>query len=104
MINIAILGTGKIIPEAIDAIQTSKKYKISVIWGRSEEKAKIWAEKFHIERISTNLEEILKDSTIDFAYIGLVNSVHYEYAKKFLDAGKNVIVEKPCNFKKTLHI
>ena len=95
MINIAILGTGKIIPEAIDAIQTSKKYKISVIWGRSEEKAKIWAEKFHIERISTNLEEILKDTTIDFAYIGLVNSVHYEYAKKFLDAGKNVIVEKP---------
>ena len=95
MINIAILGTGKIIPEAIDAIQTSKKYKISVIWGRSEEKAKILAEKYKIEKISTNLDEILKDTTLDFAYIGLVNSVHYEYAEKFLDAGKNVIVEKP---------
>ena len=95
MINIAILGTGKIIPEAIDAIQTSKKYKISVIWGRSEEKAKILAEKYKIGRITTNLEEILKDTTIDFAYIGLVNSVHYEYAKKFLESGKNVIVEKP---------
>ena len=95
MIKVAILGTGKIIPEAIEAIQTSKKFDISVIWGRSEEKAKILAEKYKIDRVTTNLEEILKDTTIDFAYIGLVNSVHYEYAKKILESGKNVIVEKP---------
>lgn len=97
MINIAVLGTGKIIPEAIDAIQTSKKFNISVIWARehSRDKAKNLAEKFKIGRISTNLDEILNDSAIDFVYIGLVNSVHYEYAKKILDTGKNVIVEKP---------
>lgn len=97
MINIAVLGTGKIIPEAIEAIQASKKFNVAVIWARphSADKAKTLAEKFHVERISTDLDEILNDATIDFAYIGLVNSVHYEYAKKFLDAGKNVIVEKP---------
>ena len=97
MINIAILGTGKIIPEAVDAIQTSKKFNVAVIWARehSRDKAQTLAEKFHVEKISTDLDEILNDSTIDFVYIGLVNSVHYEYAKKFLDAGKNVIVEKP---------
>ena len=97
MINIAILGTGKIIPEAVEAIQTSKKFNVAVIWARehSRDKAQTLAEKFHVEKISTNLDEILNDSTIDFVYIGLVNSVHYEYAKKFLDAGKNVIVEKP---------
>ena len=97
MINIAVLGTGKIIPEAVEAIQASKKFNVDIIWARphSEGKAKILAEKFHVEKISTNLDEILNDATIDFAYIGLVNSVHFEYAKKFLDAGKNVIVEKP---------
>ena len=97
MINIAVLGTGKIIPEAIEAIQASKKFNVAVIWARphSADKAKSLAEKFHVDRISTNLDEILNDATIDFAYIGLVNSVHFEYAKKFLDAGKNVIVEKP---------
>ena len=97
MINIAVLGTGKIIPEAIEAIQASKKFNVAVIWARSHsaDKAQNLAEKFHINRISTDLNEILNDATIDFAYIGLVNSVHFEYAKKFLDAGKNLIVEKP---------
>ena len=97
MINIAVLGTGKIIPEAIEAIQASKNFNVAVIWARphSHDKAQSLAEKFHVDRISTDLNEILHDAAIDFAYIGLVNSVHFEYAKKFLDAGKNVIVEKP---------
>lgn len=97
MINIAVLGTGKIIPEAVEAIQASKKFNVAVIWARphSYDKAKILAEKFHVDRISTDLNEILNDETIKFGYIGLANHVHYEYAKKFLDAGKNVILEKP---------
>ena len=97
MINIAILGTGKIIPEAVAAIQASGKFFVKNIWARphSREKAKNFAEKFHIERFTTDLDEILSDNSIDFVYIGLVNSVHYEYAKKCLEAGKNVILEKP---------
>ena len=97
MINIAVLGTGKIIPEAIEAIQKSKKFNIAVIWARphSRDKAQALADQFNIERISTDIDEILNDESISFVYIGLVNSVHFEYAKKCLDAGKNVIVEKP---------
>ena len=97
MINIAVLGTGKIIPEAIEAIQKSKKFHVAVIWARqhSRDKAKALAEQFNVEKISTDIDEILNDEKISFVYIGLVNSVHYEYAKKCLDAGKNVIVEKP---------
>ena len=97
MINIAILGTGKIIPEAVGAMQASKKFHVANIWARphSRDKAAALAEKFHIEKFTTNLEDIASDASIDFVYVGLVNSVHYEYAKKFLTAGKNVIVEKP---------
>ena len=97
MINIAVLGTGKIIPEAVAAIQASGKFLVKNIWARphSRDKAVALAEEFHIEKFTTDLDEILGDSSIDFVYIGLVNSVHYEYAKKCLDAGKNVILEKP---------
>ena len=97
MINIAILGTGKIIPEAVSALQASKKFHVANIWARphSRDKATALAEKFHIDKFTTDLDEIANDSTIDFVYVGLVNSVHHEYAKKFLAAGKNVIVEKP---------
>ncbi len=97
MINIAVLGTGKIIPEAVGAIQASGKFRVANIWARphSREKAAALAEKFHVEKFTTDLDEILNDAAIDFVYIGLVNSVHYEYAKKCLAAGKNVILEKP---------
>jgi len=97
MINIAILGTGKIIPEAVAALQASKKFRVANIWARphSRDKAAALAEKFAIEKFTTDLDDIANDPTIDFVYVGLVNTVHHEYAKKFLDAGKNVIVEKP---------
>ena len=97
MINIAVLGTGKIIPEAVGAMQASGKFNVASIWARphSRDKAAALAEKFHVEKFTTNLDEILNDAAIDFVYIGLINSVHHEYAKKVLAAGKNVIVEKP---------
>lgn len=97
MINIAVLGTGKIIPEAIGAIQASGKFNVASIWARphSRDKAAALAEKFNVARFTTDLDDILNDGAIDFVYVGLINTVHYEYAKKFLSAGKNVIVEKP---------
>ena len=97
MINVAILGTGKIIPEAISAMQASKKFHVANIWARphSRDKAAALAEKFHVDKFTTDLDDLLNDSTIEFVYVGLVNAVHHEYAKKFLAAGKNVIVEKP---------
>lgn len=97
MINVAILGTGKIIPEAIGAMQASKKFRVANIWARphSRDKAAALAEKFSVEKFTTDLDEIAGDPTIDFVYVGLINTVHHEFAKKFLAAGKNVIVEKP---------
>lgn len=97
MINVAILGTGKIIPEAVAAIQASSKFHVKNIWARphSRDKAVALAEKFNVDNFTTDLGDILNDAAIDFVYVGLINSVHYEYAKKFLEAGKNVIVEKP---------
>lgn len=38
---------------------------------------------------------MLEDGEIDFIYVAVANSVHYEYTKKALEAGKNVICEKP---------
>lgn len=96
MINIAILGTGQIVPEAADAIRQSKKFNLKYIWTpHSQDKAAAIAEKFGIQNVSTDLDEILNDSETDFVYVALVNSVHFEYAKKILSAGKNVILEKP---------
>ena len=101
MINIAMLGTGKIVPEAIEAIQQGNKFNVAAIWARphSKDKAEALAQKFNIEKVFTDYDKLLADPEIEFIYVGLVNAVHYEYTKKALEAGKNVILEKPFTVK-----
>lgn len=42
-----------------------------------------------------SVEDLLADDSIDLVIINTPNYTHYEYAKKALNAGKNVLVEKP---------
>lgn len=94
--NLAFIGTGKIVAEALTAAKINDiNYKAIGSRAKSIEKAKNLATQYGIEKIYTDYDELLSDHSIDFVYIGLINSVHYEYAKKALLAGKNVILEKP---------
>lgn len=96
--KLAILGTGMIVNEgALPALSEVPEIKTVAIFARphSKNKAELLAEKYAIKKTYTDYDELLKDDEIDFVYVGLINSVHYEYAKKALFANKNVIVEKP---------
>lgn len=96
--NLAICGTGLIVNEgALPALKEVPEISKTAIFARphSKDKAEKLAEDFSIKKVYTDYEELLKDEEINFVYIGLINSVHYEYAKKALLAEKNVIVEKP---------
>ena len=45
--------------------------------------------------MDTDYRTFLEREDMDTVYIGIVNQMHYEYAKKALEAGKHVICEKP---------
>jgi len=45
--------------------------------------------------ITTNVDDVFNDSTVDAVVIATPVSQHYEMAKKALNAGKHVLVEKP---------
>ncbi len=53
------------------------------------------AVQYDIPRVCTDYDELLASTEVEFVYVGLTNSVHYEYAKKALMVGKHVIMEKP---------
>ena len=80
-----------IVPQMIDAIQTVTGYEIVAICARNREKAS----RFGIPHVYTDYAEMLARTDIDFVYVALPNSLHFDAAKQALLAGKNVLLEKP---------
>ena len=91
MLRIAIVGSGMIVPQMIEAMQTVQGYEIVAICARNREKAS----RFGIPHVYTDYAEMLTRTDIDFVYVALPNSLHYAPAKQALLAGKNVLLEKP---------
>lgn len=96
--KLAILGTGFIVKDGVfRALKDVPEIETVAIFAlpRSKDKAEALAQEHSIPKVFTDYDELLADPEIEFVYVGLVNSVHYEYTKRALLAGKNVIVEKP---------
>lgn len=96
--NLSIIGSGKIVQEALPIITVTPGITIRSLWARphSLEKAQALAAHYNISRVTSSYNDILSESQIDTVYIALINSVHYDYALQALQAGKHVILEKPA--------
>jgi len=46
-------------------------------------------------KVYSSVEDMLADKSLDLIIVNTPNATHYDYAKAALEAGKNVIVEKP---------
>ena len=95
--KLGIIGTGKIVNEALSAMEPVKAIEKTAIFARphSREKGEKLAARFGIREVYTDYDALLAGADVDCVYIGLVNSAHYSYARAALLAGKHVIMEKP---------
>ena len=95
--KLGIIGTGRIILDALEAIAPLNEIETNAIFARehSKQKGEEIAERYSIPEVYTDYEALLDKADVDTVYIGLINSVHYEYAKRALLKHKNVILEKP---------
>lgn len=100
--KLALLGTGMIIKEVLPVLQEIEGIELEAIMStlRSIDTAHDLAKSYGIPQASSNYDEILSNPEVDTVYVGLPNHLHYNYAKKALEAGKHVICEKPF----TLHL
>ncbi len=96
--NLSIIGTGKIVHEALPVIVGTEGIRVRSIWARehSLEKAQALATRFCIPIVSTDYTAVLSDPQVDTVYIVLINSAHYDFALQALLVGKHVILEKPA--------
>ena len=92
--KVGIVGNGMIVPIAIEAMLRAE-IEVTALWCRNGSKGKSIVEKYHIQNQYTDYQVFLGDDSFDTVYIGLTNTLHYQYAKDAILAGKHVIVEKP---------
>ena len=95
MINVGIIGSGFIVPLFIEATKAVKGFKYVGIASPVEEQLKSLKDKYGIGYYSLNNEDVYNDPKIDVIYAAVPNGLHYAVAKRALQCGKNVIVEKP---------
>lgn len=73
-------------------LEVHSGFNFYAVWERTKNLAK---EKYPSVKSFRTLEELLSDNTIELVIVNTPSVTHYEYAKKCLQADKNVIVEKP---------
>lgn len=89
----ACYGTGTIAKEAAEAM---KKMGISFysVGNRNHEHAVSFAEKYHINKVYDNPEDMFQDSDVDIVYIATPHNTHSAIMNKALLSGKHVLCEK----------
>jgi predicted dehydrogenase len=95
MITIGAIGTSFIMDSILAAIADTEGIECKAIYSRSREKGQALAGKFDIEKVYTELDDMLADDEINWIYVASPNSLHYPQTKQALLAGKHVLCEKP---------
>lgn len=99
MKHVCIVGYGAIGPVhalALEGVENAKLYAVCDIDG---ERRKLCAEKYSVIEYD-NFEEMLKDENIHSVHICTPHYLHFPMIKKALEAGKDVVVEKPVTMTK----
>lgn len=69
--------------------------KVQVVYSRTEERAKKFAQDWNIPKWSADMEKAIKDPETDVVVIGLPNNLHQEAALIAAQSGKAVLCTKP---------
>ena len=93
--KLGIVGSGKIVQEFLPWLAASRAFEVAALCStpRSADKAAALCAQYGVPLHTTEYEQLL--AAVDTVYIALPNLLHTAYAKAALEAGRNVIVEKP---------
>lgn len=94
--KVAILGAGFITGIHMESYHRFvPQAEVVAVYARDIEKAKAFAEKYHIPQWYDDLDKIINDSGCEVVDICLPNFLHVKAALKAAAAGKHIIIEKP---------
>ena len=94
--KLGIVGTGFIVKEILPLFR-GWGIEPAALCGtpQSKEEVEQLCAQYEISKGYTEYDKMVVDSGIDTVYVAVPNFLHYRFVKQALEAGKNVIVEKP---------
>jgi predicted dehydrogenase len=93
-IRTAVVGAGFIGPVHVEALRRLG-VTITGILGVDDKESVGAQKKLGLPKAYKNLDEVLADPAVQVVHLPVPNVLHYQFAKKVLQAGKHVLVEKP---------
>ncbi|UKS29262.1 Gfo/Idh/MocA family oxidoreductase [Paenibacillus sp. HWE-109] len=93
--RIAVIGAGSISEMHLKSYQNNPDAELYAICDLNEERAQAKAEKYGIPHVFTDYKTLLADASIDAVSICTWNNSHAPISIAALEAGKNVLTEKP---------
>ncbi|XP_028299058.1 dihydrodiol dehydrogenase, tandem duplicate 1 [Gouania willdenowi] len=92
-----LCGAGKISHDFSVAMKTLSPgdHQIRAIASRSLERAQDFAKKHGVPKAYGSYEELANDPDIDVVHLGVLHTEHWQVGLLLLEAGKNVLCEKP---------
>jgi predicted dehydrogenase len=95
MVNVAVIGTGYIGPLHIEALRRIGGVAVKGVCDANRDLAKRAAERYGIERVYTDWQEVVADPSIHVVHVCSPNKLHYPMNKAAIERGKHILSEKP---------
>ena len=93
-IGAAVVGAGFIAPVHVEALRRLG-IEITGILGRDERESIRACKVLNLPRPYRSFEELLEDTEVHSVHLAVPNALHYQLAKRAIEAGKHVLCEKP---------
>lgn len=95
MINCAIIGYGYWGPNLVRNFSATANSTVQIVADLRPERLAVVSRNYPSIRVTTDIDSIWSDNSIDAVIIATPVFTHFDLAKKALNAGKHVLLEKP---------
>ena len=92
---VGLLGAGYIADWHVAALRTVKGASVVAVCDRDEGRAHAFAAKYGIGRVYNSLSTMLTDGGLNAIHVLLPPQLHFQAAAEIIDAGVDVLLEKP---------
>ena len=94
-VGVAVIGAGYWGPNLIRNFQASERARLAAVCDLDLQRARRAVGRYSTVPVTTDIEAVLSDSTIEAVAIATPAATHRDLAISALQAGKHVLIEKP---------